>query len=80
MKNVTIKQMIGVLFILCVLSTTMLAVAGIWGIVSEANAYKMFWTLVSAAIGLGVSGSMLDTFFKDDVVDDETEDEIDEEQ
>ena len=59
----SVKQYIGVLFILTVLVCTFLAVLGIWGLVSGNTVNQLIGTLVVVAIGLGVSGSMLDRFF-----------------
>lgn len=63
LQMLSVKQVIGVLFILTILACTLLAVLGIWGLVAGDTVYQMIGTLIVVALGLGVSGSMLDKFF-----------------
>ena len=63
--KITVKQMIGVLFILTVLGSTFFAVMGIWGIFASATVWKLVGTLAVVAVGLGVCSPMLDQFFPD---------------
>ena len=61
----SLKQILGSLFILTVLGCTVLSVLGIWGIIQGDTVWQLVFTLVVVAIGLGVSGGMIDKFFKD---------------
>jgi hypothetical protein len=60
-----IKQILGTLFILTVLTCTLFGVLGIWGFIQGDTVYQLVGTLLVVAVGLGVSGSMIDQFFKD---------------
>lgn len=61
----TVKQKLGIVFILIILLCTLLGVAGVWGLVEGETAWQIFWTLCICALGLGTAAGMMDTFFKD---------------
>ena len=61
------RQFIGGSIIGIVLFCTAIAACGVWGLVEEDVAWRLFATLVVAATGLGVSGAMFDRYFKEKV-------------
>jgi len=61
----SIKQTLGSLIILTIIFTTILTVLGIWGIIEEAQAWKLFWTLLTTCVGLGTASGCIDYYFKD---------------
>jgi len=63
--GVTLKQKIGSVVIAIILACTVICVAGIWGMIGDDQAWKIFWTLLACAAGLGTSATLLDVYFKD---------------
>ena len=60
----SIKQSIGVIFILTILLATILTILGIWEVLSGDVTMKLVGTLIVICAGLGVSAGMLDKFFE----------------
>ena len=58
------KQIIGTAMIAILLLCTILGIGGIWGLVEGDTAWRLFWTLIVVAIGLGTSGGLVEKFFK----------------
>lgn len=61
----TVKQKLGIAFIVIILLCTMLGIAGVWGFIQGETGWQIFSTLVVCAIGLGAAAGMMDVFFKD---------------
>ena len=59
-----IKKILGTLMAAIILGCTVLGVAGVWGLVEEDVAWRLFLTLIVVAVGLGTSGGLIEKFFK----------------
>ena len=59
-----IKNILGTLMVAIILGCTVLGVAGVWGLVEEDVAWRLFLTLIVVAVGLGTSGGLIEKFFK----------------
>ena len=61
-----IKKIIGSAIVGIILTSTLLAVLGIWGVVGGDTVWQLLLTLLSTAVGLGVAGMVSDTYFFED--------------
>ena len=59
-----IKKILAASMVAIVLGCTVLGVGGVWGLVEEEVAWRLFWTLVVVALGLGTAGGLMEKFFK----------------
>lgn len=64
--NQVIKKVIGSTIVGIILTSTLLAVLGIWGVVGGDTVWQLLLTLLATAVGLGVSGMVSDTYFFED--------------
>jgi len=60
-----IRQVIGIVFIVTIIFSTVLGVLGIWEIIDAASTGKLVATAFTLAVGLGTAGTLLDKFFGD---------------
>lgn len=58
-----VRQVIGVVFIVTIIFSTILGVLGIWEVINAASSGKLIGTAFVLAAGLGVAGALLDKFF-----------------
>jgi hypothetical protein len=58
-----IRQIIGTVFIACVLFSMILGILGIWGIIQGDVTGRLIGTAIVTSIGLGAAGTLLDKFW-----------------
>jgi hypothetical protein len=58
-----VRQVIGIVFIVTIIFSTVLGVLGIWEIIDAASTGKLVGTAFTLAVGLGAAGTLLDKFF-----------------
>jgi hypothetical protein len=58
-----IKKIIGSTIVGTILTSTLLAVLGIWGVIGGETVWQLFLTLIATAGGLSAVGAVADAYF-----------------